>query len=122
MDKKNGTNETLVPLTHPSLIPIKKLACKLKKLSSIEKIDFVKNIKKSEIVLIIELAYNYIKGNIVSDFRLHNNLKKNKKVLYDLISKSKKNLCKKIILGSVKGIYVLSILVNLFSKTCKEGK
>ena len=76
MDKENRSNETLVQLTHQSLVPVKKLVCKLKKLSSVEKLNFLKKIKKSDLGLIIELVFNYIKGNKITEFELHNKLKK----------------------------------------------
>ena len=60
MDKENGSNEALVRLTDQSLAPVKRLVCKLKKLSSVEKLNFLKKIKKTELGLIIELVFNYI--------------------------------------------------------------
>ena len=82
MDKENGSNEALVRLTDQSLAPVKRLVCKLKKLSSVEKLNFLKKIKKTELGLIIELVFNYIKGNIITEFDLHNKLKKKIKNSY----------------------------------------
>ena len=122
MDKENGSNETLVQLTHQSLVPVKKLVCKLKKRTSVEKLNFLKKIKKTDLGLIIELVFNYIKGNIITEFDLHNKLKKNKEFLYNLISKTKTFLTKKKLLASERGVFVINILILLFSKTCKYIK
>ena len=81
MGKENSVDETIVPISHPSISPIKKLVCKLKKLTSVQKLNFLKKIKKSDLGLIIELVFNYIRGNIITEFNSHHKFKKKQRIL-----------------------------------------
>lgn len=113
-DKKIKT----VPLSHSLLEEVKEFVSNLNNLTPSERLDyFEKKISRRELELLIEIVYNYLRGNIKTDFTSHSRLKRNKQVLYNFISRAKSFNYKKKILNSLKGLNIFSILIPLVLNT-----
>ena len=117
MVEKTGFSETLVQHNNPSLQGLKKLVSKLDNLSPANKLLFFKKIKKLDLKFLIEIFYNFIRGNIIVNQRSYKNLKKHKRFLYKFISKGTSVTSKKKILNTLKGLNIICILVPLVKKT-----
>lgn len=117
MGKETGYEESLVSHSHPRLSNLKKVVSKLNHLSPIEKLEFLKNIDNKHLKIILEIFYNFIRGNLLVNQRSYKNLKKHKKLIYKFISRKTSSISKKKILKTLQGLNILCILIPLAAKT-----
>ena len=87
MGTRTGFSEALVTHNHPGLSFLKELVSKLHHLPPTKKLIYLKQVGKNDIKLFIEIVYNFIRGNIITNQRSYKNLKKHKKLLYKFIAK-----------------------------------
>lgn len=72
---------------------------------------FILSITKTSLNYIIEVIYNFLNCKFKIGYTALNKLKKFKKFLYDLVSRKKSITNKKKLLSSIRGLYVLNILL-----------
>ena len=93
---------------------------KLKTLKPSERLNYFKNISKSEIKLISEIIHNFLKFNIKSDLKSLSISKRMNKLLYKLSSKRVSYLVKKQLLQTLKGLNILNLIIPLALNTLSE--
>ena len=78
-----------------------------------QRFEYLKSISIRDIALIREILINVIKGNISVGYDRYILLKRVKKYIYKLVSKTTSTKLKKKILASIKGLQILSLVLPL---------
>ena len=97
------------------LCKLKSFIIKLNKISHSKRLTYLQTIKPDEIDLISEIVLNFLNDNIKIDIRSYTFLKRLKKTLYILTSKTKSYILKRKLLSTLKGLQILKILLPLVS-------
>ena len=115
MGFRKKSNE--VKLNCLRLKTVKNFAKKLFKLINSERLTYMKKISKKEVDIVSELILNFLHGNIRSDQKSIDLLRRIKKCLYLLVNRKSGIKIKRIILSSLKGINILNIILPLVLNT-----
>ena len=102
-----------IELSDTRLDSVKRFVNELTGLNQKQRFEYLKTISNRDIALIREILINVINGNINVGYDRYILLKRVKKYIYKLVSKTTSIKLKKKILASIKGLQILSLVLPL---------
>ena len=102
-----------IELSDTRMNSVRGIVNELIRLNQKRRFEYLKSISNRDIALIREILINVINGNINVGYDRYILLKRVKKYIYKLVSKTTSIKLKKKILASIKGLQILSLVLPL---------
>lgn len=91
-------------------------------LTPVEQREFILKTTSKNILLVIEIVYNYMKGTLTNFKSIKSKLKKFKIFLRNIVKKKNSQKYRRKLLTSTAGIYALRLIFPLALKTLENGE